>query len=38
MGRMGLVGLDEIKNIRLQVCEFQLQTTTFYVQSPFLFA
>ena len=30
---MGLVGTKEVTNIRLQVCEFELQITMFYVQS-----
>ena len=34
---MGLVGTEEIMSIRLQVCEFEPQITTFYVQSAFLF-
>ena len=38
MGRMGLVGTEEILNIRFQVCEFELQITTFYVQNISLFA
>ena len=33
MGRMGLVGTEKIMNICLQVCEFEPQIITFYVQS-----
>ena len=36
MQRMGLVG-TEIPNIMLQVCEFELQISTFYNQSGSLF-
>ena len=35
---MDLVCTAEITNIRVKVCEFQLQITTFYVQRDFLFA
>ena len=38
MGRIGLVGTEEIRNIRLQVYEFYLQITTFYIYSFSLFA
>ena len=34
---MGLVGTEEIMIIRLQVCEFEQQITTFYTQSASLF-
>ena len=30
---MGLVGTEEITYIRSQVCEFDKQITTFYVQN-----
>ena len=35
---MGLVGAEEIMNIKLQVCELELQNITFYVQSASLFS
>ena len=35
---MGLVGVEEITNISFQICEFDSQITTFYVQNAFLFA
>ena len=38
MGRVDLVSIEEIANIRLQVCVFELQIITFYPQSAFLFA
>ena len=33
---MGLVGIEELTNIRLQVYKFELQITMFYVQSASL--
>ena len=38
MGRWVLVGIEEIMNIRMEVCEFESQITTFDVQSASLFA
>ena len=38
MEMMGLMGTAEMTNIWLQVCEFELQITTFYVQSASPFA
>ena len=38
MERMGLVGTVETTNIMLQVCEFEQQFTTFYIQSDSLLA
>ena len=38
MGRMSLVGAEEIMNIRLQDSEFKLQITIFYFRIDFLFA
>ena len=35
---MGFVTIEEIMNIRLKVCEFAPQITSFYVQSAFLFS
>ena len=35
---MGLVGTDEIRNIRLQVYEFVPQISVFSIQSASLFA
>ena len=35
---MELVGTEEIMNIKLQVCEVELQVNKFYVQSTSLFA
>ena len=35
---MGLVDIEEIVTIQLQVCKFQLQTTVFYVQNASLFS
>ena len=37
MGKLGLVGIDEIMNIRLQVFELELQITAFYVHGASLF-
>ena len=34
----GLVGIEEITNIRLEICEFEPQITRFFVQSASLFA
>ena len=34
---MGLVGIKEISNIKLQVCEFQPQIIMFYIQSASVF-
>ena len=38
MRRMNLVGTEEILNIRLQICEFEPQMSTFDVQIASLFA
>ena len=38
MGKMDLVSTDEIPNIRLKVCEFEPQITTFFIQSASLIA
>ena len=35
---MDLVGAEESTNIRLQLCQFEVQIITFYVQNDFLFA
>ena len=37
MGKMDLVGTEEIMNIRLQLCEFELQITTWNIQMASLF-
>ena len=36
MGKMGLVGTDMIMNTWLQISKFELQITTFYIQSAFI--
>ena len=36
--RIGLVGTEEITNIRLQVCKFELLINVFYDQSASLFS
>ena len=38
MGRLNLVGTEEKMNIRLEVCEFKPQITTFYVQNASLYS